>query len=106
MDYCVAHLVGWSLKELNAREENQLQSIVVVVGGAGAVMKGETKTKRSSIVKMIYFHQINQFDNFNSLGILQFIFFELHVRVFVRECFHAALNAQIPKTQQQQQHEK
>lgn len=38
MDYCVAHLDGWSLKELNAREENQLQSIVgVVVVAAGAV---------------------------------------------------------------------
>lgn len=74
------------MKELNAREENQLQSIVAVValvGGAGAVMKGETKTKRSSIVKMIYFHRINQFDNFNSLGILQFIFFGTHVCVCV-----------------------
>lgn len=48
-------LVGWlefeyNMNELNAREVNQLQSIVGVVV-AGAVMKGETKTKRSSIVK-------------------------------------------------------
>lgn len=86
MDYCVAHLVGWSLdtigkRELNAREENQLQSIAV----AGAVLKGGTKTKRSSIVKMIYFHQINQFDNFNSLGISYSSFFSLKL-VCAFEC--------------------
>lgn len=32
-------------------------------------LESETKTKRSSIVEMIYFHQINQIDFFNSLGV-------------------------------------
>lgn len=50
---------------------------------------------------MIYFYQINQFDNFNSSDHIQFSFFEIIVCMCDCEC--AVLNARIPKTQQQKQ---